>query len=125
MPFANDGSGSRSPMDIQAMNLVRKKKPLHYDTDTIDLLDQIWDRKDLHAPDQIDGLRACITLLPEKMRQIIELRYRKELASWAIADQMGVSINSIYIYVSKARRILKECIDRHTSTEDHSVTGTQ
>ena len=113
----NPGSWFRKIARLSAMNTIRKKKPMHLDSDVLDLLDEVWDRNDQSNADRIEGLRHCIDKLPPKMKQVIEMRYDDGMNSEVVAERLDVTSNTVYIYVSKAHRLLRECIERFISLQ--------
>ena len=67
--------------------------------------------------ERVEKLNQCIGKLSPSARQAIILRYRKQLAPPAIADMMKWSVNAINVTLSRARILLRECIERSEKTE--------
>lgn len=64
------------------------------------------------APDgRIRSLKNCVNKLPPRAREVIELRYFKELRPPAIATQMGLTLNSVNVSLSRSRVSLRECME--------------
>jgi len=61
---------------------------------------------------RLELLKDCLNKLGPKARQIIELRYREGLKSAAIATQLGLQADSVYVSLSRSRVALKNCVKR-------------
>jgi RNA polymerase sigma-70 factor (ECF subfamily) len=77
-----------------------------------ELLDLLADDLAQQQPEDeyIETLRRCLARLPRRERQLIELRYRDEVAPGDLATRTGVSLGHIYRLLDGAQRALLECI---------------
>ena len=63
------------------------------------------------VPDgRIRSLENCVDKLPQRAREVIELRYFKDLRPPAIAVHMGLTLNSVNVSLSRSRVALRECM---------------
>lgn len=63
-------------------------------------------------PDQrLNALEHCISKLPQRAREVIELRYFRNLRPPAIAAQMTLTLNSVNVSLSRSRIALRECME--------------
>ena len=58
------------------------------------------------------ALARCLEHLAPKAREIMQLRYQHEHGPSEIAVMLGRSVNSIGVALSKARMVMRECVDR-------------
>ncbi|MES2475561.1 MAG: sigma-70 family RNA polymerase sigma factor [Verrucomicrobiota bacterium] len=61
---------------------------------------------------RIDLLECCIESLPPAMRRSIELRYQGDHKPAEIARIIGWSVEAVYVGLSRARTLLRDCIER-------------
>jgi RNA polymerase sigma factor (sigma-70 family) len=86
---------------------------------------QLIDRLDLHAseaedrqidpdwqPTRIATLRGCLELLTARVRGILTLKYEQRLPSKEIAEHFDMKINAVDMAMSRARRVLEDCVER-------------
>lgn len=57
--------------------------------------------------EELNAVMRAINSLPEKEQMIMKMKYSMELSDEVIADQVGLSVNSIRKYVSRARNHIK------------------
>ena len=63
-------------------------------------------------PEDIPRLRACLERLAPRARSIVDARYRDDQGLDEIAEDLGWTINSVKVALSRARKALGECISR-------------
>ncbi len=54
------------------------------------------------------GIRAAMTELPDKCRQVFSLSYISGLKSKEIADALGLSVRTVEAHIYKALRIMRD-----------------
>jgi RNA polymerase sigma-70 factor, ECF subfamily len=59
-----------------------------------------------------DLLEACIADLPPAMKRSVELRYQGDHKPAEIARIVGWSAESVYVALSRARSLLRDCIEK-------------
>lgn len=62
--------------------------------------------------DRAAHLRLCVKELREKTRQVLRLRYWKAFSIRRIAEDLEKSVASIEMVLVRARRQLRQCVDR-------------
>lgn len=71
--------------------------------------DEAWaDAQDRKAA----ALRACLTELHGRARQVITGHYVEELEQEAIAARLGMAISHLRVVLHRARQLLRSCIER-------------
>ena len=58
--------------------------------------------------EQLEQLNQIIETLPPKRLEVFKLRYHKGLDNNTIAQQLGISINTVKVHLAKSRLFLKE-----------------
>jgi RNA polymerase sigma-70 factor (ECF subfamily) len=69
------------------------------------------------ADRELSALEHCLAKLSTKMRQAVELRYREGHKPAEIARRLGWTPEAIYVALSRARAMLRTCIDERLATE--------
>jgi RNA polymerase sigma-70 factor (ECF subfamily) len=62
-------------------------------------------------------LEGCLQKLPEKDRQLIQLRYETAVSTREVAQQLGRSLKGIYESLARIRLRLFECVQQALATE--------
>jgi RNA polymerase sigma-70 factor (ECF subfamily) len=65
-------------------------------------------------------LRECIEELSPRSREVIDLRYGESCRPAEIAQRLHWTPESVYVALSRARSLLRECLERKTSEEHRS-----
>jgi len=69
----------------------------------------------------VRNLEDCLSQLPPTARELVELRYQRELKPGAIADLKNWTPNSVYVALSRARALLRDCLaSKPTATEPNA-----
>jgi RNA polymerase sigma-70 factor (ECF subfamily) len=63
-------------------------------------------------PTRLAALRDCLGELTERVRAMLTLKYQEQLASKDIADRFRMKTNAVDMAMSRARRVLEECVSR-------------
>jgi len=64
-------------------------------------------------------LRECINELSERARQVIELRYGEACKPAEIARRLNWTREAVYVALSRARALLRECMERKAKHQEH------
>ena len=102
------GPWFRQVARFQALNHLKKKKLTTFDAAVLDAIDAAWDGDKIDI--RVDALRNCIDRLPKNLRQVIEMRYSLMNSTQATATTLGIPVQTVYVYVSRAHKLLRECI---------------
>jgi len=99
--------------------LRRHKKDRHvFDSDTLSLLAQAHVEEAGRYDDRKAALRACIKGLKGRSRQVIEMRYQREMPTQTIADRLGITANALFILLHRTRLALAKCIEDRLAAEE-------
>lgn len=90
----------------------RKNKPLLFDSETVENLAAAFDGYSTNSSAPLDYLIECVSELDEKTRRLCDLRYEKNLKPAAIAQQFGMTANSVSKWLQRIRASLKRCIEQ-------------
>lgn len=71
------------------------------------------------SDEQLSALKQCIAALKNRQRELIVLRYERELAPEAIAAETSLKIESVHVMLSRARAALRECVQRKLRVSEH------
>jgi len=91
---------------------TRARRPARLDDDVIELL---------HAPeamdgsewqDRIDALRRCLGRLAPRAKELIWRRYHGSQMPEQIAAGIGWTVNAVRVALTRARAVLRECMER-------------
>lgn len=63
-------------------------------------------------------LDACFGELAPKARLAIELRYKHAHRVGEVARRMNWTVNAVHVALSRARRVLRDCVQQHLAAED-------
>jgi len=90
----------------------REREALGLDAEILDLLDREWQSAPVRpAGARIDALRDCWGAAPESARRLLTLRYFDGLSCEEAAQQMGISLHSIYKRLSRLHESLRQCME--------------
>ena len=84
-----------------------------------DLSDEVLEALAADAPPasffdrRLPALMACLDRLAPKARQIVELRYHGEQGPEEIAAQLQWKPAAVNVALSRARQLLRSCVQRH------------
>jgi RNA polymerase sigma factor (sigma-70 family) len=96
----------------------QRKTPASLTGDVLDLLEGHWNELDsLDSAEVIEALRHCLSLLTPKARQLVELRYGQGLPGTDIAKATEQKAHTIYVALSRAYKMLGDCIAGRMSEE--------
>lgn len=65
--------------------------------------------------EQLDCLRECMRQLPERYREVVELRYREGLRGAILADRLEISSEALKKRLQRGRARLLACVQRKLS----------
>ncbi len=84
------------------------------------ILEAAWaDHSDESAYDAArrDALRHCLQGLGARARRAFQLRYAEQQSNARLAKQLNISQQALYALLSRARRLLRDCIERRLQRE--------
>ena len=66
------------------------------------------------------ALAECVSQLPERQRSLLERCYSGVETIRSVAEQLGLTANSLYLKLRRIRRIVFECVNRALTREDRA-----
>ncbi|MEM6279410.1 MAG: sigma-70 family RNA polymerase sigma factor [Verrucomicrobiota bacterium] len=66
---------------------------------------------------ELQLLAQCEEGLARKAKQVIKLRYESACSPPEIAETMGWTVNAVNVALARARKALRECLDRKLKTQ--------
>lgn len=115
---------SRVTLRNKALEHLRKKRSAAavLSADVLDALEIHWTEHDATpAGDMTEALRHCLALLTGNARQLVDMRYGKGMRGADIAASTGKTPHSIYVALSRAYKVLGDCIHmRLTKETEHA-----
>ena len=70
------------------------------------------------SPSRLVKLVECMKELSRRAREIVNLRYREAKKPGEIARQLNLAPETIYVALSRARSVLRECVERKMHEEE-------
>jgi RNA polymerase sigma-70 factor (ECF subfamily) len=96
-------------MDQVKRRSSRRLVPLGQDV--IDLLAQAAPDQ-TYSTDYIKALQQCVDSLSPAAKRVIKLRYNEGIKPARIAENLELSPATVYVSLSKARSLLKKCVNK-------------
>jgi RNA polymerase sigma-70 factor (ECF subfamily) len=102
----------------EALDWLRKRKPetLGLDADLMDRITEEWNAHPKPEGMRMEALRECLASMPEKSRQLLQLRYFDGHGCDEVARRVGASLDAVYQRLSRLHRQLKQCVDQRLDT---------
>lgn len=94
--------------------ILRKQKtiPLHFDTENMELSDNLHLEEVMNKEAQLTQLQKCIDQLTIQQKEAINLFYLQEKCYKEIALTSNMEIQKVKSYIQNGRRNLKLCMDK-------------
>jgi RNA polymerase sigma-70 factor (ECF subfamily) len=90
-----------------------------------DLLDQYterWaalaERSSERSSDESLALQRCLRRLPDKLRELLRLRYFEDLNSQQISARLQLTADHVRVTLQRTRERLRACVERQLSAEE-------
>ncbi len=93
-----------------------KRLPVVLSPEAIQAVAAAFDRSEVLASGKAEALEHCLNQLPEKSRQLLELRYERALKIEQIAEELQATLDAIYQSLSRIRARLLDCVNRRLAT---------
>ncbi|QNN22180.1 sigma-70 family RNA polymerase sigma factor [Planctomycetales bacterium ZRK34] len=106
---------------FRAIDVLRRResRPMVFDTDLLDLIDSEWDAQSHEQSQQTRrAMRHCLDQLTPKTRELIHLRYVRDLKGRTLAEHLGRKPNAVFVALSRAHRALSDCIRARLRLEE-------
>lgn len=99
---------------LQAMTKLRGKRTSVLSPDVMEALIADAPTQSMNE-DAVEALKQCIESLAPAARRMIRLRYEDALKPAQISEQLNIGVSSIYVTLSRARTLLRQCISQRLS----------
>lgn len=96
----------------------RSRQPTVLSPETLQPLLDAFSRTEHDAQERTAALRECMARLPEKSREVLALRYEKQLKGAEIAGRLGTSLDAAHQMLSRIRGALEECIRKRMAQDE-------
>ena len=101
---------------LQALE-ARGRTDEHLAPEVIEALCAHEAAEEWYTEEQMHLLVECLAELAPKARRAVELRYQQAHRPPEIARLMGWTVEAVHVVLSRARRLLRECMRRRLSSE--------
>ena len=91
---------------------AKDKKIVSLDSEAVSKITEIYEKQTSKINETKNALEFCIAKLKGKWREILEMRYYRELSINRIAQNFGLSNNAVFITLHRVRLALEDCIKR-------------
>jgi RNA polymerase sigma-70 factor (ECF subfamily) len=100
---------------IAARKIMRQRDqdarfPLVFSPASIEAVLSEFERTDEKSPENLDALRECLRDLPSRSRDLLALRYERNLPCEQIARLTRRTLDAVYQVLSRLRSKLEDCI---------------
>lgn len=89
-----------------------------FDPTTIEAIVHAHERVETEVSPLQEALAHCLKRLNERGRQLVELRYLRELPATRVAEIMGIKANTVYVMLQRVRNMLGKCIEQRMEAEE-------
>lgn len=93
-------------------------KQILFDEETLAQVESAFIKIELNPDPRQEALEACLGLLTDRSRRLIEHRYVHGLAIEKLSNRLGITVNSAYSQLYRIRQSLAECIRRRLQLGD-------
>ncbi len=95
----------------------RARRVGRLDEDVVELLhgEKSFDERQFQG--QLDALQTCLGRLAPRARELVLRRYHGAQMPEQIAPVVGWSVNSVRVALTRAREVLRECMEQHPSSQ--------
>jgi RNA polymerase sigma-70 factor (ECF subfamily) len=96
----------------------RARRVARLDDDVVELLhaSEVVDESCLEQ--QVSAMQHCLNRLAPRARELVWLRYHGAKMPEQIAPEVGWSVNAVRVALSRARALLRECMEQRLAAKD-------
>jgi RNA polymerase sigma-70 factor (ECF subfamily) len=96
--------------------------PVAFSPQTIQAILDAFERTEEAASGRLQALRQCLRDLPAESRNLLELRYERNLECAQIARQTSRTLAAVYQALSRIRAKLEECVRQRLAALDDGAS---
>ena len=98
---------------FKSLDLLKRRRPFeHLDEELLEAIEEDVRRSAFETEPRFEALGHCLSLLSQKDRQLIDVRYNRELPVEAIAKKLDRNPSGVYKSLTRIHDMLLECIRR-------------
>lgn len=90
----------------------KREKARLLNPDLVELLHAEVEEQTLHFEEMRVALRHCVAKLPQKSRELVDMRYFRKLEVQTVADTIQLKLSAVKVALMRVRLGLRECIER-------------
>ena len=94
---------------------TRARRTARLDEDVIELLHAGESVDESQWQPRVDALRRCLDRLAPRAKELVRRRYHGAQMPEQIASGIGWTVNSVRVALTRARGVLRECMERQLS----------
>jgi len=87
------------------------RTPVAFSPEAVQAILDAHERTEAETPFRSEALSRCLEHLPEKSRQLLEMRYVQALKLETIAQRVKSTLHAVHMALSRLRTRLAECIE--------------
>ncbi|MBL8735102.1 MAG: sigma-70 family RNA polymerase sigma factor [Planctomycetes bacterium] len=119
-PLAAPGAFLRGIARNLLLTARRKSRRRPPTDDWASAVDQLAEQHgDAFADTQVEALRDCLQRLPERARQAVQWHHVEGLSRRDTATRLGLGDEGTKSLLQRARRLLRDCLERHDRKEQN------
>jgi RNA polymerase sigma-70 factor (ECF subfamily) len=108
------GPWARGFARFEVLTAIRRKN-VHGKYFSEQLVEQLAEERVAHEEQlaaQREALAGCLQKLDKPSRELVMLRYGRDVTMQQLAQQQGKSANALYLALHRLRQTLSECVNR-------------
>lgn len=97
----------------------REARSIGFRPEMMEVIAAEFERQSEEPDARLDALRQCLERVSDRNRQLLEMRYFRDLSADQIADRLALKAGAVRVALCRARQTLADCIQRKISGVDH------
>lgn len=97
--------------------------PIAFPADAIPAILAAYERKEARPVSEHVALDECVESLPERSRELLQLRYERDLRAEEIAMMTGKSVDAVHQTLCRIRARLADCVKRRLTPTCQTSLG--
>jgi|GEM_PF-250970 len=95
----------------------RGRERVEFNSETVDAIAVAFQTSAPMVAELRGPLRECLHRLTDRIRQVVSLHYLEGLSAAVIAKRLERSENNIFVSLHRARRMIRECVEKQHSRQ--------
>ena len=97
---------------------TRARRVARLDGDVVELLHAGEVVDEGYFEQQVSAMQRCLDRLAPRARELVWLRYHGAKMPEQIAREVGWSVNAVRVALSRARTVLRKCVEHQLATQE-------